>query len=326
LKDDKTLINYNLFRLLPSLIFRALKVCHNSATKILPTLLVLGFVHSLAFADDKPAATNALTAQSDSFGLFGWLDHRSAYNHEESFPQPLLVDDTSIEEGEIELSYLHTAAGQHQRTDIATAEVQKSFGVFTFELGLPYENFSSSDGTAKGIGDIELNARTPFYQYVSAKGGFDNTLGLGLDIGLPVNSQVSKYAELEPTLFDDIKLGQHLTLQTVLGYDTLIGGGEDSGSADFDYGLVLAYTVRPADFRLPGIKRITPMLEASGELGLNKDESGQNNLLGDAGVRLDFRPIGEAETSIALGYIFPLTSATHNEVHWGLAANFTIEF
>jgi hypothetical protein len=38
-----------------------------------------------------------------------WIDPGSAYS-QEFFPQPWLVDDTSLEDGEIEFSYLNTKA------------------------------------------------------------------------------------------------------------------------------------------------------------------------------------------------------------------------
>lgn len=288
-------------------------------------LIAAGSVQFAAIADDEnTTTTNSWTVGNSRFGLFDCLDHRSGY-YQDCFPQPLLVDDTSLEDGELELNYLHTAAGQ-QRSDVISAEAQKSFGVFTFELEIPYEHFSDSDDTAKGIGDIELNARSPIYQYVTANGWFDTTLGVSMEVGIPVNSRVSKYTELEPAVFDDLEFGKHFTIQTVLGYDTLIGGGEDGGSADLDYGLVFAYGISRAELPIPGVKKISPMFEMSGELGLNKDESGQNSVLGDIGFRSDFQRIGELEPSLGLGYVFPMSSAAHNEVHWGIAANFTVEF
>lgn len=147
-----------------------------------------------------------------------------------------------------------------------------------------------------------------------------------MDVGIPVNSPVSKYTELEPMLFDDLKFGPHFTVQTVFGYDTLIGGGPDGGLAQFDYGLVFAYTLRRAELPVPGIENLSPMFEVNGELGLNKDQEGQNSVLGTIGVRLDFRHIGELAPSFALGYVFPMTSVARDEVRWGIAANFIFEF
>jgi hypothetical protein len=276
-------------------------------------------------ADDETAATNSWTSQNSRFGLFDTLDHRSGY-YQDSFPQPLLLDDTSLEpEGELELDYLHTAAGD-QRADIGGAEIQKSFGVATFELEVPYEHFSDSDDAASGIGNIELNSRCPVYQYVSATGLFDTTTGVGLDVGIPVNSQVSKNTELEPAVFDDLKVGHHFTIQTILGYDKLFGGGDDGGSEEFEYGLAFAWAVPHAQLPIPGIQRISPLFELDGELGLNEDETGQNNVLGSAGVRVDFQPIGDLDSSVGLGYVFPISSVAREEVHWGIAANFTVEF
>jgi hypothetical protein len=305
-------------------IFHALQINKNFTARTVAAIILIGCIHFIARADDETTTTNSWTPQNSRFGLFNCLDHRSGY-YQDSFPQPLLVDDTSLEETELELNYSHTAAGQ-QRSSIASAGGQKSFGVVTFELEVPYERFSDSDDTVKGIGNIELNVRSPIYQYVSASGWFDTTMGVAMETGIPVNSKVSKYTELEPAVFDDLKLGRHFTVQTVLGYDTLVGGGGDGGSAEFDYGLAFAWTIPRAELPIPGVERISPMFEVNGEYGLNEDEAGENSVLGNIGFRLDFRNIGELQPSLALGYVFPMTSDARAAVHWGIAANFTLEF
>lgn len=308
-------------------IFGLLKITRIPAFKAVTVFVVAGCIHSKAVADaDDGLTTNSWTAQNARFGLFDGLDHRSIY-YTDSFPQPLLVDDTGIEpEPEVELNYFHTAAADQERTDMGSVELQKSFGVVTFELEAPYEHFSDSDDTAQGFGNIELSARVPLYQYVSDNGVFDTTAGVGMEAGIPVNSEVSKNTELEPAAFNDLGIGRHFTVQTVLGYDKLLGGGDDGGSAEFEYGLAFAWTMPHEELPLPGVERFSPLFEVSGELGLNEDEAGQNSVLGSAGFRVDFRAVGGVEPSLGLGYLFPMSSAGRDEVHWGIVANFTMEF
>lgn len=294
-------------------------------TNILTALLAVGGICSVARADDEGTITNSWTPQNSRFGLFDCLDHRSGY-YQDSFPQPLLVDDTSLEEGELELSHWHTAGADRQRTDLLSLEVQKSFGVVTFELEVPYEQTSDLDDSARGIGDIEINARSPVYQFVTAHGGFDTTLGVGMATGIPTQTQIGKYAELEPALFDDLKFGSHFTVQTVLGYETPVGGGHQGGPAEFDYGLAFACGISRADLPIPGVEKFTPLFELDGEYGLNNREAGQNSVLGNIGFRLDFRRVGELAPSLAIGYVFPMTNDARDEVHWGIASNFTVEF
>jgi hypothetical protein len=310
----------------PACIFFRLKIGISSAAKALSTLLIVFGVQLAATADnDDLSTTNSWTSQNARFGLFDWLDHRSAY-YQDCFPQALIVDDTSPEpEGELELSYLHTAAAA-QHSDLISAEIQKSIGLVTLELEVPYERFTDSDGTAKGIGNLEVAARCPVYQYVSANGFFDDTLGGFGGIGIPVYSQVSRNTELEGGVFNDTKLGEHFTIQTVLGYDQLFGGGDDGGSEEFDYGLVFAWGVSHAEMPVPGIEKFTPMFEVDGDLGLNQDEAGQNSVLGSMGFRVDLRPVAGLEPSLAMSYVFPMSSAARDEVHWGMALNVTIEF
>lgn len=230
-----------------------------------------------------------------------------------------------MEETEVELNYLHTRAGQ-QRSDIISPEIQKGIGVATLEVEVPYQRFSDSDDTAQGIGNIEVNLRCPFYQYVSTTGWFDTTVGVGMGGGIPVNSQVSQNGELEPIVFNDSKFGDHFTVQTVLGFDKTLGGGDDGGSAEFEYGFAFAYTITRDQLRIPGVEKISPMLELASELELNQDEAGQNSTLASAGFRAEFLSIGDVNSSFGLGYLFPITSAARDEVHWGIVTSFTVEF
>jgi len=308
-------------------IFRSLKITKYSAVKIFLTFIAVVCVRFIACADDDDVtATNLWTPQHSRFGLFNALDHRSGY-YRDSFPQGLLVEDTSAEEeGELELNYLHTAADV-KRDDIVSAEAQKSLGVLTFELEVPYQRSVNSHGAVvEGVGNIELNARMPLYQYVPANGAVDNTAGVGVELGIPVNSAVSKNTELEPGVFNDLQLGNHFTVQATLGYDKSFGGGDDGGEEDFEYGLNLAWAIPYTQLPIPGVQRISPMFEVDGELGLNEDESGQNSVLGSAGFRADFKPVCGLDPSLGLAYVFPMSAVAHKDVHWGIASSFTVEF
>jgi hypothetical protein len=275
--------------------------------------------------DTAPGGTNSASAADSSSGIFGGLDHRSAF-FQDFFPQPLLVDETSLETGgELELSSLHTQAGD-QRSDIVTAQVEKSFGLVTFELDVPYERDSDSDDVSQGIGNIDLGARYPLYQIVSANGFFDTTMGVAMEVGIPVNSAVSQNTELDPEIFNDLKLGEHFSFQTVLGYSALLGGGDNGGLQTFEYGLVFGWSIKNSELPLPGVERFTPLFELEGETGLNQGESGQNSLLGSAGFRLELKPIGDLQPSLGLGYVFPVDSGARDEVHWGIVSSLTVEF
>ena len=198
------------------------------------------------------SAANPPSAVAADAGLFGGLDARSAYQ-QEFFPQPLLVEDTGVEpDGELEFSSLHTQAGG-QRSDTVMAGAQKSFGLLTFELGVPYEWNAGGDNPAQGVGNLEVSARYPVWQWVSAQGLFDDTFGVALEAGLPVNSPVSHNAELTPKLFNDVKLGEHFSVQSVFGYATLFGGGDSGGLQTFEYGFAFAYALRAAELPIPGV-------------------------------------------------------------------------
>ena len=182
---------------------------------------------------------------------------------------------------------------------------------------------------AKILGNIEIGARYPIYQSHSAGRFFDNTLGIAMDLGIPVSSEVSHNAELEPKVFDDLKIGGQFSIQTVLGYSALLRGSDNSGNGGqetFEYGIAFAYDFPNSRLPLPGVQQLTPLFEIVGEKGLNEDESGQNSLLGSIGFRLDLKPIAELQPSVGLGYVFPFDNAAQAEVHWGIVTSLIFEF
>ncbi len=306
-------------------IVRRLKIRKNSTGKIVTTLFVVVGIVAAAMGDEEATATNVWTPQNSRFGIFDALDHRSGY-YQDSFPEPLLVDETAAEpEGELEVNSLHTEASG-QQSDIVTAEFEKSVSVVTFEIGLQYQRFSDLDDPSQGISDINLGVRCPFYQLVSADGLLDNTIGDALESIIPVNTALSKNVEMDPAVFDDLYLGNHFTIQSVFDYSVLAGGGDDGGAQSFEYGFDFAYTLPHEELAIPGVLEFSPMFELNGELGLNEDEAGENSVLGSMGVRIVFKPVGGTEPSIAVGYVFPMDNAAREEVHWGVIASLNIEF
>jgi len=304
-------------------IFTRLKI----KVKCSAILAAASLANASVMADEavSSAGTNSVSGASQGGGLFDWLDPQSAYD-QEFFAQPLLVDDTSLEkDGELEFSSLHTGAdGQH--SDTIGAEIQKSIGLLTLEVGVPYQRYSEGGAITEGIGNLDLGARCPVIQNISAKGLFDNTFGIGMELGIPVNSAVSLNTELEPKVFDDLKIGQQFSIQTVLGYSILFGGGGNGGQETFEYGVAFAYGFPADKLRLPGVQQLTPLFELVGEKGLNEDEAGQDSLLGSIGFRLDLKPLGELQPSLGLGYVFPFDNAAQAEAHWGIVISLIFEF
>jgi hypothetical protein len=292
-------------------------------------LFAIAVVHAAgADPDDQPppsaTATNSADATDPRYGLFNGLDHRSMYTHE-VFPEPFLVDDMAWEDNELEFTWLHTK-GSGQQNDIGTVEFQKGTGLLTLEVQVPYERIASSYQTAEGVGNIDLGARYPLYQFVSSDHLVDATFGVALEGGIPVHFAVSRNAELEPQIFNCLKWGNHFTVQTVLGYSTLLGGGDDGGTQTFEYGFSFAYAIAHRELPLPGVQQFIPMFEIAAERGLNKDEGGQDSVLGDIGFRANFKPIGEMQPGLGLAYVFPIDSEARAELHWGFVVSLIFDF
>ena len=277
-------------------------------------------VISLSRAEPSPSTLDGdgpvPSPESTRFGLFNLLDHRSAYG-QGVFPEPFLVDDSNLETGEGRLDWLHTST-KIQRSDLITAEVEKGFELLTLELEVPFERDISDGQVSEGFGNIDIGARYPVFQYVSGNGLIDSTFGVGVEVGVPVHSSVSKNTELVPKVFNDLKLGNHLTLQSIFGYSTLFGGGDDGGLQTFEYGFVVGYTIQHAELPLPGVLQLIPMFELSGATELNKENRGHTSTLGDVGIRANLRTLGSVQPRLGVAFVFPLDRGAREDVHWGV--------
>ena len=294
--------------------------------RVLGLFTVAVLVRAAASAGDQPvpAPGSGSVAPDTRYGLFDGLDHRSWYRQGD-FPEPFLVDDSGLEINEARLDWLHTRAGA-QHSDILTAEVEKGFGNLTLEIEVPFERDADSGTVAQGIGNIDLGARCPFYQFVSRSGCFDTTVGGAVEIGVPASSAISVNPEFVPKNFNDTKIGEHFTVQSIFGYSTLTGGGADGGLQTFEYGFTFGYALEHSELPLPGVQRFIPMFELVGETGMNKDAAGQNSLLGNACFRLNLKTIGRVQPRLGLGFIFPISRAARADVHSGIVTSLVFEY
>jgi len=290
---------------------------------ILWAVCFCGFVAALSStklrADELAASGDA----SNRYGLFNGLDHRSEYG-QGVYPEPFLVDDSDLEINEARLDWLHTKAGD-QRGDEVTAEWEKGFGLMTVEVELHYERDTSAGETIEGIGNIDLGARYPLYQFVSRSGLVDSTFGAAIEVGVPTQSSVSKNTELVPKIFNDLKVG-NFTLQSVFGYSMLFGPGDDGGLQTFEYGFVFGYTIQHQQLPLPGVQQLIPVFELSGETQLNKDDPGHNSLVGNAAFRVNLKAIGRVQPRVGLGYVFPIDKNAREDVHDGIFTSLVFEY
>lgn len=297
------------------------------AVRVLAILSATTFIQTAAMADDPlvsaSATTNSSAAPDNRYGFLNGLDRRSSYG-QGIFPEPFLVDDSDLEVNEARLDWLHTEANA-QQSDTVTAEVEKGFGNLTLEIEVPYErDAATGESTQCGVGNIDLGARYPLYEYVAANGLFDTTFGTAVEVGVPVNSPVSKNTELVPKVFNDLRVGDHFTLQTILGYSTLFGGGEDGGSQVFESGFVFGYTLQHQEFPIPGVQQLIPMFELTGETDVNGDS--ETSLVGNACFRANLKTIGSVQPRLGLGFVFPINNNAREDVHWGIVTSLVFEY
>jgi len=257
------------------------------------------------------------------YGWFNWLDQRSEYG-QGFFPEPFLVDDSDLETSEFRLDWLRTAAGS-THSDLGTVEIEKGFGLLTLELEVPYERDVVGGRTTEGMANLDLGARYPFYQFVSRGGLMDSTFGAGVEAGIPTTSAVSHNAELVPKIFDDLRIGD-FSLQSIFGYSKLFGPGGEGGLDTFEYGFVLGYNIPHRSLPLPGVDRLIPVLELSGETLLNKGQAGQNSLTADVGLRANLKAIGRIQPRPGIVFVFPTDNGSRQQLHWGILTSLVFEF
>lgn len=273
-------------------------------------------------------------APDSRYGPFGVFDSRSMYG-KGVLPEPFLIDDSDLEVNELRFDWFHQERSG-QTGNVFRGELEHGFGMMTVEVEVPYlyntqRSFQRSVGhslrtTSHGFDNVSIGVRNPFFQYVSDNEFIDTTFGVGLEVGVPTNSPVSKNAELVPKLFNDLRIGDHLTIQTVVGYSTLYGSKPDGGTGTFEYGLVFGWSIPHEQLPLPDVEQVVPVFEIQGDTLLDTSDAGSNSLLGNAAFRLNLRSIGAVQPRLGLGYIFPLDKGGRNELRWGIYTSLVFEF
>lgn len=296
--------------------------------------IVLALVTSKATAasDDTIAANSG--SISDRYGVFGLLDHRSMYGTY-WYPEPLHTDESDVD-NEIRLDWFHGEMRVRQ-DDQVKLEIEKSFGLFTFEVAPTWESdrtldFDPATGmTARsreqGFGNVELGGRFPFYQYVSSGNFFDTTLVFGMEAAAPTRTRISKDWELVPKVFNLTRLGEHLAIQTGLG-DSIRVGPEGRGLSTLEYSMTLGYELTKDTLPLPLILSSWPIFEFEGERTINQGDAGHDALFATAGIRLNFDSIRwlPAQPRIGIGYSFPLDKGARDEFRWGIVMSLIFEY
>jgi hypothetical protein len=307
-------------------IFAAMKLQFKHSVSLLGIMSVFAFAPATSAGNPTAPTPTANTPviPDTRYGLFNGLDHRSSYG-QGVFPEPFLVDDSDLEVNEARLDWVHTEAND-SKGDEVTAEVERGFGLLTLEAEFHFERGVDVGDVSQGIGNIDLGARYPFYQFVPANGFFDTTFGAAIEVGIPVNSAVSKNFEFVPKIFNDTKLGEHFTIQSIFGYSTFSGGGEEGGAQTFEYGFDFGYTIPHSQLPLPGVQQFIPIFELAGETALNNGESGRNSVLGNLGFRLNLTTIGRVQPRLGLGFIFPINHNGRDDAHWGIVTSLVFEY
>jgi hypothetical protein len=295
-------------------------------------LMALGLVQQVSFAgQDQAGGSSTVPAAAGPYGLFNLLDSRSVFG-DDFFPEPFLSDEGD-RDNEVAFSWLHQE-GAGSITDQITGGVELTFSDTTVEVQAPWETdtFPGGDpGTGlpdtqriSGMDSIQIALRHPIWQYVSPGNNIDNTLVAAFEVAVPTNSPVGRDTELVPEIFDLLRLGDHLGIQTHVGYSTLLGP-DPSDRETLEYSLDLSYAIDGSIVPLPReLLGIVPIFELAGERGLNNGDL-SDDLMGVFGARFNLAPIGGESIRIGIGYVFPIDKQAGEEFHWGIVTSLVFD-
>ena len=284
------------------------------------------------YASSEPTSAPAVAAPVEGpYGLFNLLDSRSQFGTG-FFPEPFLVDEGDRDREVAFSSYHQEGAGSG--VNQITAEVEWTFWGTTIEVEAPWESdtFPSTDPftgqpdtqRTSGMDAIQIAFRHPVWQYVSPDNNIDNTLVAAFELAIPTNSPVGKDTELVPEIFDLLRLGDHLGIQTHIGYSTLLGP-DPSDKETLEYSLDVSYTIDDSIVPLPQeLLGIVPIFELAGERGLNNGDL-SDNLTGVIGARFNLAPIGRASPRLGIGYVFPVDHQAAQSFHWGIITSLVFD-
>ncbi len=273
-----------------------------------------------------PANASTTLAASSKFGMFDWLDKRSSYG-QGVYPEPFLVDDTDLEVNEARLDWQYSKSGGTDHSNLLTGEVEKGFGQLTLEVEAPLQIDNAGDGSKSAVnfGNVDVGARMPFADYVAPSGNWDTTFGVAMEIGIPTGSAIAETTEVVPKLFNDLRIGDHFTLQSIFGYSTFVGAHDGvGGQQTFEYGFVAGYTITHEQIAIPGLMQLIPMFELNGAKSLNFTFA--NGLTADAGFRANLKPIGNIQPRLGAAYVFPLDATARDDQHWGVVTSLVFEY
>jgi len=127
-------------------------------------------------------------------------------------------------------------------------------------------------------------------------------------------------------LFDDLRLGTHFTLQSIVGVSMLYGSDDDNGLKTFEYGLVFGYTIPREELPLPDVLQLIPFFELIGETELNHADAGHNSLTGNTGFRVNLKAIGSVQPRPGIGFVFPIDAGARESMHWGVITSLVFEY
>lgn len=282
-----------------------------------------------------PAASASDNSDVNRYGPFGIYDHRSLYG-KGVFPEPFLVDDSDREVNELRVDWAHKR-GKGQNNNVVRAELEHGIGPWTLELEVPYEydtsnTFDSATRSVvhtrmQGFNNINVGVRTPVYQYVSPDESIDTTFGVAIEVGIPSNSPLGKNPEIVPKVFNDTRIGEHFTFQTVLGHSFLRGSDATGGGEQhFEYGMVFGWTFPHSELPLPGVQDFIPILEFQGETLSNTHQGGDNNLVTNLAFRANLYSIGRVQPRFGVGLLLPVDKGARQDFHWGIYTSLVFEF
>lgn len=297
---------------------------------VTPSAASTGIILSDEDDNPEPTTTQASNAQSGRY-FFGLLDSRSSYG-KGFFPELYLGPEFDVET-QVEVDYVHGEKRNTQDNEVDGEFDWNPGGELTVagEIGWDSEhavNPQGGDGddveqeNAAGFEDADLAVYHPIFQYVSGDNVFDYTAVARLDVGIPTHTPASgNDMQLTPYIGQLLRIGEHVSVEGWAGSQFTLGPHQTN---ELIYGASVGYQIFHKQLPLPLTDELIPLFELDGQSPFSSH--GQDALFGVAGVDWNLKATGPVQSTISIGYQFPIDQGARNEFDWGIIAQVFFDF
>ncbi len=155
----------------------------------------------------------------------------------------------------------------------------------------------------------------------------DDTFAAGFRLGVPTQSRLSRDTHSSPRIFNLLKLGDHISLQTDAAFDIQVGPTA-GGFTAANYDAILGYRIGRDMVNFPWVESVTPMVSLNGQSYLHQVPAGENDLFTLVGFEASFSQLSPIpiQPKAEIGCLIPLNDAAYRGGHWEIVASLIFSY